>query len=345
MTLLATVSERIGRPVPRLRVVKANDKPATEPATRTARPEALDAFIGQSSVVFNLTVECMAAEMENRLPDHILLEGPAGLGKTSLARCIAERLGVRFVEIPGTALTKVDAAANAIARIGEPSDGPCIAFIDEVHDTCKKAQTLLLSALEDHWIQPAGAERLDLAPFCCIGATTNPGQLSRALRDRFTVREALDFYPVNEVELIVKRYAEHQRIALDDDAVHLIASVGRGTPRVANGLVRRVAAFGRVAGADIITGEMTAEALDRLGIDEHGLEPQDRKIMQALVGQTRAVGLETMSAMLNVDNDAITNREPFMLRVKVLSRTRGGRVLTRAGYRALGETAPVWVPA
>lgn len=351
MAMLAQVSSNIGRstPPPRLRVVREADTIA-EPATRTFRPDALSSFIGQSSVTYNLQVACAAAAIDGELPDHILLEGPAGLGKTSLAKCVAECLGVRCVEIPATAMTKINDAACALAKIGEPADGPCVVFMDEIHGVCKKAQTLLLSALEDGFIQPSGmAERLVLAPFVMIGATTNPGQLSRPLLDRFTIREALDYYDQPELEQIITRYAEHCGLAMDTDAVTAVANVGRGTPRVANGIVRRVATMAKVAGTTDIAGEditdPTQGVLARLGIDEHGLESQDRKILTALAGQSRPVGLDMLANMLGIENDAVKNRESYLLRSRLISCTKGGRVLTRSGYRAIGETAPVWMPS
>jgi Holliday junction DNA helicase RuvB len=348
MALLDSVSERIGMsaPKPRLRVVRDSEHPMkNESDARTARPEALAEFIGQSSVVFNLTVECEAATMEQRLPDHILLEGPAGLGKTSLARCVAARLGVRFVEIPATSLDKVNEVANALARIGEPQDGPAVVFCDEIHGVCKKGQLLLLSALEDGWFQPSGSQRFELAPFCMIAATTNPGQLSRPLRERFGVRESLDYYDQSDMKLIVERYAEKQGIKLEDEAAELIATVGRGTPRIATALLRRIAVFAKVAGVDVITVDGAQEALERLGIDEYGLDGQDRQILRALLNQSRPIGVEALAAMLGIDNDAITGREPYLLRCGALLRSGRGRVLTRKGYRMLGETAPVWIPA
>jgi Holliday junction DNA helicase RuvB len=348
MTLLGSVSERIGMsaPKPRLRVVQENERPAPNAAaTRTARPEALGKFIGQSSVVFNLMVECEAATMEQRLPDHILLEGPAGLGKTSLARCVAERLGMRFVEIPATSLDKVNEVANALAKIGEPEDGPAVVFVDEIHGVCKKGQLLMLSALEDGWFQPSGAQRFDLAPFCMIAATTNPGLLSRPLRERFGIHEALTYYSLTEMTRIIRRYADKQGVKLGVGAAALIASVGRGTPRVATALLRRIAVFAKVGGVEVVTVAGAREALERLGIDDYGLDNQDRTILRALLNQSRPIGVEALAALLGIDNDAITQREPYLLRCGAMQRSGRGRVLTRKGYRMLGETAPVWIPA
>lgn len=343
-TYIPNGAARVGMPAPkpRLRVVGEDEREAVE--TRTARPEALEEFIGQESVTFNLTVECEAAAMDDRLPDHILLEGPAGLGKTSLAKCVAARLGVRFVEIPATSLDKVSDVANALARIGEPEDGPAVVFCDEVHGVCKKGQLLLLSALEDGWFQPAGAERMELAPFCMIGATTNPGLLSRPLRERFGIRETLDYYTEASLQCIVQRYAEQQDVKLEDDAAYLIAAVGRGTPRVATALVRRVAVFTKVGGEPVITAEGAQEALERLGVDDYGLDRQDRALLTALCGQSAPVGVAPLAAMLGTDEDSITQREPFLLRSGMLRRTGRGRVATKAAYRALGVKAPVWTP-
>lgn len=345
MGLLDRVSDRVGMPTPRpkLRVVAEDERPA--PVTRTARPAALSDFIGQQDVTFNLMVEAEAAEMDGRLPSHILLEGPAGLGKTSLAYCLAERLGVRFLEIPASSLERVADVAAALASIGEPEDGPCLVFIDEVHMTCKKGQTLLLSALEDGWFQPGGSERLVLAPFCLVAATTNPGLLSKPLRDRFTVAERLDYYEEDEIALIVTRYAEQQSITLEDGVADLIAAVGRGVPRVATSLLRRVAVFSKVGGAATVTVEDAADALERLGIDSNGLDRQDRQLLTALTGQSAPVGVAALAAQLGTDEDSITAREPYLLRSGLIRRSSRGRVATRLGYRCLGLKSPVWLPA
>ncbi len=345
MSLLDRVSKQVGMPTPRpaLRIVAEHERPAQ--VTRTARPEALAEFIGQVDTVFNLMVTTEAALMDGRLPDHILLEGPAGLGKTSLARCLAERLGARFLEVPATSLDKVGSVASALAAIGEPGDGPCVVFIDEIHGVCKKGQLLLLSALEDGWFQPTGCERIELAEFCMVGATTNPGLLSRPLKERFTVAERLDYYSDDEIAAIVGRYAGQANLTVEAGVAELIATVGRGVPRVATALLRRVAVFSRVGGTDTVTVSDAGEALERLGIDEHGLDRQDRAMLAALCGQSAPVGVEALAAQLGTDADSITAREPYLLRTGLLRRSSRGRVATRQGYRALGLKAPVWVPA
>lgn len=345
-SLVNRVAARVGRtaPTPRLRLVR-EAAGATPRETRAARPGALAEFVGQESVTFNLTVECEAAAMDERLPDHILLEGPAGLGKTSLAKCVAARLGVRFVEIPATSLGKVGDVANALARIGESEDGPAVVFVDEVHAVCKKGQLLLLSALEDGWFQPSGAERVELAEFCMIAATTNPGLLERPLRERFGIREVLDYYDEETLQRIVQHHAAAQELELDEDAAYLIAAVGRGTPRVAAALLRRVAVFARVGGEAVITAECAEEALERLGIDDYGLDPQDRAMLGVLCEQSAPVGVAALAARLGTDEDSITQREPYLLRSGMLRRTGRGRVAAKAAYRALGLKPPVWVPA
>jgi Holliday junction DNA helicase RuvB len=309
-------------------------------------PTALASFIGQSDVTFNLTVECEAAERDGRMPDHILLEGPAGLGKTRLARAVAARYGYRVVEIPATALGNVKDTANALVAIGSPDDGPAVVVVDEIHGVVKKGQPLFLSAMTEGWIQPSGAkDKIFLAPFIMIGATTNPGQLSRPMMERFTVRESLDFYSAEEIEQIIRVYADAEGYVIDETAVRLIAAVGRGTPRIVCGLVRRIARFAQVADQDVIDRDVTEFALERLGIDQYGLEPMDRKILKALCDTSVPTGLETLAAMIGVENDAVKNREWYLLRLGMVRRPRGGRVATKLGYRALNLDAPITAPA
>lgn len=346
--MLDAVSARIGMPTPVLRVVGDHERVAAD----VGPVETFESFIGQDRLRYNLKTECVAATMDDRVPNHILLEGPPGLGKTRLARCIAGETGLRVVEIPATALTNVRDAVNAIGSIGSPEDGPCVVIIDEIHDACAKAQTLLLTALQDGFIQPSGDARRELAPFCAVGCTTNPGKLQRALRDRFTVRESLGFYSKPDMVLILRRYAEDNDITIDDRSIEFIANVGRDTPRVAIGVLRRVAVFARVSGEDI-TGEGTAKVLwEALGIDEYGLDTFDRDILKALVGQSTPIGIDALAARLIVENDAVVNREPFLMRAGATARVRGGRALTKFGYRVYNASAPdgeqvpapPWVP-
>lgn len=343
MGLLDRVSANVGMAAPRLRVVQ--DREPKKGDARTERPETLETFIGQESVTFNLAVECQDATDSKRLPDHILLEGPPGLGKTSLAQCVANRLGARFVEIPATALDKVNEVAKALATIGEPEDGPCVVFVDEIHGVCKKGQLLMLSALEDGWFQPSGAtEPYVLAPFCMIGATTNPGLLSRPMRERFGIRETLEYYEDAEIAEIIQRYADKTETQLSEGVADSVAAVSRQTPRIATSLLRRVAVFSRVAGEDRLTVEGVREIFERLGIDQYGLDKQDRALLKALCGQTRPVGLRTLATLLGTDEDAVTQREPYLLRAGVLRQDGRGRIATKKGYRAVGKLAPVWTP-
>lgn len=348
--MLEAVSERIGFPTPALRVVGDDERAPVV----SGSSDTFDSFVGQKRVKYNLRTECVAAVMDQRVPNHVLLEGPPGLGKTRLARCMGVEAGLRVVEIPATALSNVRDAANAIANIGTVEDGPCLVIIDEIHDACAKAQTLLLTALQDGYVQPSGAPRRELAQFAAVGCTTNPGKLQRALRDRFTVRESLSFYSKPEMVQILREHADRESVTIDDKAIELIANVGRDTPRIAIGLFTRVTVFARVSGEDTITGDGTAEVLwNALGIDEYGLEPFDRDILGALIGQSSPIGIEALSARLVVDSDAVVNREPYLMRVGALARVRGGRAATRFGYRVWNASAdsdqrvpaPIWVPA
>jgi Holliday junction DNA helicase RuvB len=228
-------------------------------------------------------------------------------------------------------------AAAAIASIGGPDEGPAVVWSDETHAACKKGQQLWLDALENGEFTPPGAkEPFVLAPFVLIGATTNPGQLLRPLLDRFTVRESLDFYSTGEIEKILRRYAGIEGFAFDDAGYAHLAAVGRGTPRIANAILRRVARFGEVADLDAMTGPDVEKALAQLGIDEFGLDPLDRRILKdGLAGQDSPIGIEALADMLCLDSDAVTNREPYLMRTRLIKRLSGGRVLTKHGYHVL----------
>jgi Holliday junction DNA helicase RuvB len=304
-------------PPPRLHVVK--DSEPTISTDKNERPETFEDFIGQETVRYNLATTCNYALKKNVVPDHILLAGPPGLGKTSLAKAAATKLGWRYIEIPATALDNIKAVASQLARIGEFEDGPCVVFIDEIQVLCKKGMTLLLSALQEGWFQVSGSKPFYLAPFVLIAATTNPGKLDRPLKDRFGVQETLEFYELDEMVKIINRYADRVGIELKEGAAEVIANVGRETPRIATALLRRVITMCDVAESDI-TEQNTLDALKQIGVDQHGLTKPDRALITALCGNSRPIGLIALASLLNTDNDTVTELEPYLQRKGFIER-------------------------
>jgi Holliday junction DNA helicase RuvB len=340
MALLDRVSAKIGMPPPRLHVVKNPEPRSTD---KNERPETFEDFIGQETVRHNLATTVNYALKKNITPDHILLTGPPGLGKTSLAKAVATKLGWRYIEIPGTALDNIKAVAAQFARIGEFEDGPCVVFVDEIHILCKKGMTLLLSALQEGWFQVSGSKPFYLAPFVLIAATTNPGKLDRPLKDRFGVQETLDFYELDEMVKIINRYANRVGVELGEGAAEVIANVGRETPRIATALLRRVIAVCEVGESDI-TAQNALEALAIIGVDQNGLTKPDIKLITALCGNSRPIGLIALASLLNTDNDTVTELEPYLQRKGFIERRGQGRVATKKGYRAVGLIPPAWTP-
>ena len=308
----------------------------------TIRPETIDEYIGQNDVKENIRVFVKAAKMRNEALDHVLLYGPPGLGKTTLAFIIAHELGTNIKTASGPSIEKSGDLAAILSSL-EPGD---VLFIDEIHRMPRYIEEILYPAMEDFSLDIiVGSEgnsrniRIDLPPFTLVGATTRAGDLSAPLRDRFGIIDKLQYYTVEELTLIVKRTARVLNVFIDDDAAVELAKRSRGTPRIANRLFKRVRDFAMVDGDGSITLEVTEKALDRLKVDKMGLDNTDRELLSAIIYKFNGgpVGVEALSSSIGEEVTTIEDvYDPFLLQNGLLKRTSRGRVATDKAYEVLG---------
>lgn len=324
------------------RIVSTSYTPEDADTDTGLRPKALSEYIGQEKAKENLAVFMGAAKMRGETLDHVLLYGPPGLGKTTLSTIIAAEMGVNIKITSGPAIEKLGDLAALLTNLSEGD----VLFIDEIHRLNRSVEEILYPAMEDYALDliigkgPAARSiRLPLAKFTLIGATTRAGQLSTPLRDRFGVTFKLELYTTEELSLIVTRSAGILGIEIDPDGAREIAARSRGTPRIANRLLRRVRDFAQIENEGRITREIANYALSRLEIDDLGLDNTDRRMMQTIIKYYGGgpVGLETLAA--TVGEEAITLEdvyEPYLMQIGFLSRTPRGRCVTRAAYEHLG---------
>jgi holliday junction DNA helicase RuvB len=315
-----------------------------EEVERTLRPRRLDDFVGQPRVKEQLGIALDAAKARGEALDHVLFAGPPGLGKTSLAHILSQELGVGIRTVAGPALEKKDIAA--ILTSLEPHD---VLFIDEIHRLSRTAEELLYPALEDYRIdivmgQGAAARTLtlDLPPFTLVGATTRSGLLTTPLRDRFGMTFRLEYYSTADLASIVHRAAEILEVGISSDAAGEIARRARGTPRVANRILRRVRDVAQVRHSGEITTEVAAEALDLHEVDEVGLERIDRDLLRSIAEKFDGgpVGLSTLAVALGEEPETIEDvYEPYLLQLGFIQRTPRGRTITARGRSHVGSTA------
>ncbi|CDZ24559.1 Holliday junction ATP-dependent DNA helicase RuvB [[Clostridium] cellulosi] len=328
------------------RIVTPVASPEEMDAESSLRPHFLEEYIGQQKAKENLKVFIEAAKKRGEALDHVLLYGPPGLGKTTLAGVIANELSVNIRVTSGPAIEKQGDLAALLTNLA-PHD---ILFIDEIHRLSHSVEEVLYPAMEDYALDiiigkgpSARSIRLDLPKFTLIGATTRAGQLSSPLRDRFGVILRLEMYTVEELSNIIMRSAGILDIKCDPEGAKELARRSRGTPRIANRLLKRVRDFAQVCGDGVITREVAAQALDRLEIDPLGLDSIDRRILRTMITHYNGgpVGLETIAASVGEESVTIEDvYEPYLLQIGFISRTPRGRCVTPAAYKHLGLTAP-----
>ena len=306
----------------------------------------MNEYIGQDKVKQNLSVFVKAALNRREALDHVLLYGPPGLGKTTLAAIIANELGVNFKQTAGPAIERTGDLAAILTNLRERD----VLFIDEIHRLSRQVEEILYSAMEDFALDiiigkgpHARSIRLDIAPFTLIGATTKAGALSPPLRDRFGVISRLEYYSTAALVEIITRAAQILKIPIELGGAEEIARRSRGTPRIANRLLKRVRDFAQVDGSEVITDEIADRALLALEVDRVGLDHTDRRMLDAMIKKFRGgpVGLETIAAAISETRETIEDiYEPYLLQLGFIMRTPRGRVVTEAGYAHMGAAYP-----
>ncbi|SFD62582.1 Holliday junction DNA helicase subunit RuvB [Bacillus sp. OV194] len=310
------------------------------------RPEYLQQYIGQEKVKENLNIFIQAAKLRNEALDHVLLYGPPGLGKTTLASIIAKEMNVNFRTTSGPAIERPGDLAAILTAL-EPGD---VLFIDEIHRLSRAIEEVLYSAMEDFCLdivigkgETARSVRLDLPPFTLVGATTRAGSLSSPLRDRFGVLARLEYYNNEDLTEIVTRTSEVFGMKIDKPSAQEIARRSRGTPRIANRLFKRVRDFAQVDGTDTVSISLADRALEMLQVDRLGLDHIDHKLLQGIIHKYKGgpVGLETISATIGEESHTIEDvYEPYLLQIGFIQRTPRGRVVTALAYEHFNMEVP-----
>lgn len=306
------------------------------------RPKTMDEYVGQEKVKENLKVYISAAKKRNEALDHVLLYGPPGLGKTTLAAIIANEMGTNFKQTSGPAIEKPSDLASILTNLNEND----VLFIDEIHRMSTSVEEILYPAMEDHALDfvigkgpSARSMRISLPNFTLVGATTKAGMISSPLRDRFGVLCKLELYTNEELQKIVERSATILGADIDKESSALIASRCRGTPRIANRLLKRVRDFADVFGGGKITKDITAHALGKMDIDEIGLDAVDRKMLKVMIEtfKGKPVGLDTLGAVTGEEPDTIEDvYEPYLLQIGFIARTPRGRIALEPAFKHLG---------
>jgi Holliday junction DNA helicase RuvB len=317
---------------------------------RQLRPRSFEEYVGQEQAVASLRVSVEAARLRSECVDHVLLYGPPGLGKTTLAGVIANEMGTNLVVTSGPAVERGADLMGILTNLNAND----ILFIDEIHRLPRPVEELLYPAMEDFAVNfvvdrglHARTLKYQLRPFTLVGATTRPGMLSAPLRERFGIFHHLDFYSREELTRIVTRSAAILGAEIDRAGAVEIAHRARGTPRVVNRLLRRVRDYAQVAGGDVITAAIARDALDKEGVDGRGLDRLDRRVLTAVIDHYGGgpVGIEALAATINDEAESLTELvEPYLLKIGFLVRTPGGRRVTREAYHHLGKQPPAAAP-
>jgi len=324
------------------RVISGESQP--DDIDLSLRPRRLDDFVGQGHVKGNLDIAIRAAKMRSEPLDHVIIYGPPGLGKTTLAHIIAQEMDAEIRVTSGPAIERAGDMAAILTGLQPGS----VLFIDEIHRLHRVVEEVLYSAMEDFFLSwmvgkglAARSVNLRISPFTLVGATTRFSLLSAPLRDRFGSVFRLEYYEPSDMEIIVSRSARILEMEADKDGLDEIASRSRGTPRIANRLLKRTRDYALVMADNRVTGDVARAGLQQLSVDQKGLDQSDRRLLSSLIDKFDGgpVGLETLAASINEDSDTIMDvLEPYLLQLGFLDRTPRGRVATRNAYEYLGKT-------